>query len=176
MALILGELSDALTDLFEGSSGYPEDETEAGQRWADTYREYAGSALAGPTSPLSSALTLAGNTLAGTLAGAFAAAKAGGGIPALTLALDSAFVAFWFSPPMAFEQGTTMAGVVTVAPPGVLSGGLTAAFAAGLAPASDAPAQATLIAGVLDAWTRTVMVVNTPLSPPGPPLPPVPLV
>jgi hypothetical protein len=84
--------------------------------------------------------------------------------------MDSAFVAFWMAGPMPFSAGSA-AGVVTLAPPGVLTAGLTSALASGVtAPTPTAAQQAARIGEVLHVWSRTVVATVTP---PGPP--PVPI-
>jgi hypothetical protein len=174
-------LAGALEDLFEGAGGHPAKETEAGKRWAGVYRGYATKAVAGTTAPLDLALTGAESTLAGTLAGGFTAAKASGpgGVAALAALMDAAFVAFWLAPPVAFvippTGPPTMTGVVSAAPPGVLVGVLNGLFLAGVAQKASAAQQAQALASALDGWTRTVMVINTSVVPPGLPLPAVPL-
>jgi hypothetical protein len=181
MALSSASLAGALGDLFEGAGGYPAGEADAGQRWAEAYRSYAAKAVAGTTAPVNVALTGAEQTLARALAGGFTTAKAAGpgGVAALAAVLDGAFVAFWLAPPVAFAipptGPPTMTGIVSVAPPGVLATALGALFLAGVAQQASAAQQARALATVLDAWTRTVLVINTPVIPPGPPLPPVPL-
>lgn len=173
-------LAGTLQDLFEGERGYPANGAEAGQRWAGAYRSYAAQALAGTTRPLSVSLAGAEQTLANALAGAFTTAKAAGpgGVAALATAMDGGFVAFWMTP-IAFSipptGPPTMTGVVSVAPPGVLANALNALFLAGVAQQAGTAQQAQALATILDGWTRTVLVVNTPVTPPGPPLPPVPL-
>lgn len=183
-------LSNGLRDLFEGNDPsmpgekvFPPNETEAGKKWAAVYKKYAEGALAGTTQPLAVSLTAAQNTLAGALAGAFTTAKLNptpAAVAVLAAAMDVAFVAFWLVPPVAFAAPPppappTMAGVVSVAPPGVLTGLLSAMFAAGAVQEKSAADQADALAMILDAWTRSVMVINTPITPPGPPLPPIPL-
>jgi hypothetical protein len=179
VTLDVSGLVRGLKDLFEGTDGYPAGDAEAGQRWAEIYRAYAGAALAGPTAPVADSLQGAEARLAGALAAAFTAARAAGAasLATLTPLADAAFVSFWLGPPVAFvtpppPAAPAVVGVVTAAPPGVLSPGLSAVL--GTAGAKDATAaqQATSIAAVLDRWTRTVLVLNTP---PGPPAPPVPL-
>jgi len=182
MPLNGSSLSDALSGLFQGQPSYPADATDAGKKWANAYRTYAATALAATTAPLSASLIAAESKLANSLAGAFTAAQQAGpgGIAVLTPLVDVAFVAFWMTPPVAFAAPpppapATMAGVVSVAVPGVLTTGLAGAFAAGAAPGVTVAQQAQAIATMLDAWTRKVVVVNTPITPPGPPLPPVAL-
>ncbi len=176
MALDKTSLTNALQDLFEGHNGSPQNETEAGTKWANIYRQYAAKAMAGPAQPLAPSLNGAGTKLGGALAAAFTTAKAAGPA-ALAVTLDGAFVAFWMSPPVAFAPAApTTAGVVSLAPPGVLAPLLSAAFLAGIAPGITAARQAQAIAAILDTWTKTIMVINTPITPPGPPAPPVPLV
>lgn len=181
MPLRSAALASALEELFEGEGGYPVDEAAAGRRWAGAYRSYAAQARAGTTAPLDVPLTGAEQTLAGTLAGAFTSAGAAGpgAVTALAAAMDAAFVAFWLTPPVAFALPPigppAMTGVVSVAPPGMLANALSALFLAGVAQQASAAQQAQALAAALDGWTRTVLVVNTPVTPPGPPLPPVPL-
>jgi hypothetical protein len=180
MALAKSKLQDPLTDLFKGTNGFPSNEDVAAADLADIYRTYATDAAAVKTQPVAALLTTASNALASALAGAFKVAKDAGppGVAALGLAMDDAFVAFWMKPvPMlfAFAGPPVIGGVVTVAPPGVLSLGLTALFLAGAAGGPTAAQQAQAMATILDAWTRTVTVVNTPITPPGPATPPIPL-
>jgi hypothetical protein len=181
MGLSKATLQDRLTDLFAGADGFPSTEAAAATAVATIYRTYAADAAAAATRPLAPLLSEAGHTLASALAAGFAAAKSAGpsGVATLGLAMDAAFVAFWFAPPVAFAFPVTgtpsIAGVVTVAPPGVLAPALTALFLSGAASGQTATQQAQALATVLDTWTRTVLVVNTPVTPPGPPAPPVPL-
>jgi hypothetical protein len=181
MTLVKSKLQNPLRDLFEGTNGFPASGADAAEDLAAIYRAYAGDAAAAATQPVAAALTGAGNTLAAALAAAFAAAKEAGpsGVATLGLAMDTAFVAFWLTPPVAFVfpvTGTaTIAGVVTVAAPGVLAPALTSLFVAGAAGGPTAAQQAQAMATILDSWTRTVLVVNTPITPPGPPAPPTPL-
>jgi hypothetical protein len=181
VALSRTALAGALEDLFAGAGGHPASATEAGARWAAAYRGYALKAQAAATAPLEASLDGAQSMLAGTLGGGFAAAQAAGpgGVAALAATIDAALVAFWLVPPLAFAipptGPPTMTGIVSAAPMGVLPGALGALFLAGVAQQASAAQQAQALARALDAWTRTVMVINTPVSPPGPPLPPVPL-
>ena len=190
MPLNKSALSGNFKDLFEGKDPaqpgqmvFPPNPTEAGKKWAEAYKKYAEGAQAGTTAPLAPSLTAAQATLAGALAAGFSAAKAApppAAISGLAAAMDVAFVAFWLTPPVAFAAPPppappTMAGVVTLAPPGVLTASLIALFTSGAADQKTAAQQADAIATLLDSWTKTVMVVNTPITPPGPPLPPAPL-
>jgi hypothetical protein len=175
MPLKVAGLRDALQKLFEDADDYPADDTAAGQRLANAYKTYAADAVAGATAPVALQLTAAETILAGALAAGFTAAKnAGpGGLAALLPLLDTAFVSFWLTPPVTFLvpiPPPTIAGVVTVAPPGVLSAGLAGPFASGASQNATAAQQAQLLAAVLDIWTRTVIVTNTPVTPPGPPV------
>lgn len=182
-------LSNGFKDLFEGKDPsqpgkkvFPPDETEAGKKWAGIYKQYAEGAQAGTTQPLAPLLLAAQNTLAGALAAGFTAAKAAPppeAVAGLAAAIDLAFVAFWMAPPIAFAPPPpappTMAGVVSLAPPGVLTASLISLFTSGAADKKTAVQQADAMATLLDSWTKTVMVINTPVTPPGPPLPPAPL-
>ncbi len=182
MPLNRNSLGQSLQNLFDGEPEFPADEAAAGKRWASAYREYTTNALAGATRPVSASLIAAENLLGNALGSAFTAAKQAKltGLAVLAPLVDAAFVAFWFAPPIAFANPPppappTMAGVVSLAPPGVLGGLLTTAFTAGGAPGITTGQQADAIATALDTWTKTVMVINTPVTPPGPPTPPVPL-
>jgi len=182
VALGKSKLQDPLKDLFEGTNGFPSTRAKAAKDLAAIYRTYATDAAAATTTPVVAQLTTAGDTLASALEAAFKAAEAAGppGVAALSLAMDDAFVAFWMKPlPMKFAFPTTgvptIGGLVAVAPPGVLSLGLTSLFLAGAAGGPTAAQQAQAMATILDTWTRTVTVVNTPITPPGPPTPPIPL-
>lgn len=182
-------LSNGFKDLFEGKDPsqpgkkvFPPDATEAGKKWAGIYKKYAEGAQAGATQPLAPLLLAAQNTLAGALTAGFTAAQSAPpptAVAALAAALDVAFVAFWMTP-IAFATPPppappTMTGVVSIAPPGVLTGLLIGMFTTGVLQKKSAADQADALATILDAWTKTVMVVNTPVTPPGPPLPPAPL-
>jgi hypothetical protein len=161
MPLKVAGLRDALQKLFEDADDYPADDTAAGQRLANAYKTYAADAVAGATAPVALQLTAAETILAGALAAGFTAAKnAGpGGLAALLPLLDTAFVSFWLTPPVTFLvpiPPPTIAGVVTVA--------------SGASQNATAAQQAQLLAAVLDIWTRTVIVTNTPVTPPGPPV------
>lgn len=169
MPLQSSGLADALTAMFS-EDGFPSSPTEAGDTWAQAYKDYAGGATAGPTSPLMPSLATAGLTLATALGGAFTAAKASG--PAsLAPTMAAAFAAFWLAPPIVFTATPpVIAGVVSVAVPGALPAGITDAIAAGV-DGGDAAAQGQAFADALDTFTKTVMVLNTPITPPGPPSP-----
>ncbi len=181
MPLNKTSLQNKLKDLFEGKNGFPSSEADAAQKIATIYRQYTADAVAGTTQPLAASLTAVESTLWDALGSAFTAAKASGpaGVAVLGLAIDDAFVAFWLTEPVAFAipptGPPTMIGVVSLAPPGVLAPGLIALLIAGVVSSPSAAEQAQAMATILDTWTRTVMVVNTPVTPPGPSAPPVPL-
>jgi hypothetical protein len=163
MALDSGSLTDALTAVFDGRDGFPKTAQTAGAAWASSYRQYAAEANAGPTAPLAAALNAAETALGGLLGAAFAAAR-DGDPSKLAENLDKAFVAFWKTPPVGFAA-PNITGVVSIAALGVLEPALAAVFAAGPVQRRSAAQQAQAIAGVLDGWTRTVTVVNTPPGP-----------
>jgi hypothetical protein len=183
MALAKWKLQDPLKDLFEGTNGFPSSRAKAAEAFASIYRSYAADAAAATTRPVSALLATAASTLASALDAAFKAAEGAGaaGVAALGVAMDKAFVEFWMKPqPMKFAFPVTgiptIGGIVTVAPPGVPSLGLTALFLTGAAGGPTAAQQAQAMANILDTWTRTVTVVNTSITPPGPATPPIPLV
>lgn len=182
MPLDRDPLFSGLRDLFEGKPQFAADEADAADKIATLCADYAANALAGGTAPISASISAAKTKLAQALEAAFTAAKAAGpaGVSALGLALDTAMAAFWLAPPIAFAAPPppappSMIGVVTVAIPAVLAPSLTALFLAGVADKPSATAQADSLATLLHGWTKTVMVVNTPVTPPGPPAPPTPL-
>jgi hypothetical protein len=88
--------------------------------------------------------------------------------------MNEAFVSFWIGPPavaLASLPGSpTATGVVTVVPPAVLAALFVQLFTTGVTDRSTADQQAHLAATMIDAWTRTVHIVNTPPGPPAVPL------
>jgi hypothetical protein len=168
MALNPESLTDGFTALFEGRDGYPATTGAAAAAWAALYRGYASAARAATTAPSPAALATAEENLVGTLDRAFARAR-DTGASGLAGDLDKAFVEFWLEPPVTLaDDPPTVNGVVTAAPPGVLGPALAAVFATGIAQRRSAAAQAGALAAALDAWTRTVVVVNTPPGPSAP--------
>ena len=174
MPLVSTGLTHSLTELFSGNPGYPADADAAASAIAAAYKGYAANALAGVTTPLSPSLAGAQTTLETSLASAFRSAQAAGnaGLSALAAALDAAFVAFWLTPPVAFAA-PPIAGVVTTALPGQMQSLFTALFQNGVASQASAASQASSLASVLDTWTRTVVVTNTPPPPATPVLAPL---
>lgn len=176
MALDSNELRDALTDMFEGKGGFPESSVAAAKRLAGIYQLYASAAEAGQTRPVVASLVGAAEALASVVGAALDAGKAAGpeGVPALGIAMDKAFVAFWFMPPVALVFPTTgtptIEGIVTTALPGILGPALTSLFERGVSTGATAAQQAQAMAVYLHDWTRTVMVLNTPPGPPAVPL------
>jgi hypothetical protein len=171
--LLPAKLADALTAVFEGRDGYPDDKEAAGKAWAAAYQGYAGGALAGVTTPVAAILDGATETLAGALASAFTTAQsnAPAAVTALGAALDLAFVAYWMTPvTFVSPPGPVIAGTVLLAPPGVLASALSSLLLSGANSSATARAQAQSLAAVLDGWTRTVTVTTTPVTPPGPPV------
>jgi len=175
------KLAQSLTDLFQGAPAFPADTAEAGRKWAEIYRQFAATAQAGPTMPVTAVLQNAEPVLAKALAAAFDAAGAAGpvGGAAFLPLMDAAFVKFWSTPiPFAAPPAPAppaVAGVVTPPAAGTLAALMTTALVAGLAPGASAAAQAVAIAAALDGWTKTVAVVNTSITPPGPAQPPAKL-
>jgi len=137
-------LTSGLLGVFAGSSDF----ADAAASWAGAYADYAAVAMAGVAAPVFTGLE------EGVMATALTAAFAGGvaSLGTTTLpAMELAFQAFWFVPPVVFG-----AGVVTLAPPG-LAALLAAAFAAGaLAPTSAEVAAG--VAAAIHAWTLMVAV------------------
>jgi hypothetical protein len=181
MALNPAKLAAPLGDLFQGKPVFPKDTAEAGQKWAALYREYAQGAQAGATFPVAPALAAAETALAKDLGNAFKSAQDAGiaGIAVLLPLLDAAFLKFWATPiPFVAPPPPappSMAGVVTPPVPATLATLMAAVLPAGLAPGASPSSQANAVSAALDAWTKSVTVVNTPVTPPGPPLPAVPL-
>ncbi|MFI9561194.1 hypothetical protein [Nonomuraea endophytica] len=164
-------LADGFTALFDGRDGFPATTADAAKAWAALYRSYAATASAVPTLPVPAALAAGESTLASNLAHAFDTARGTAPVAdALASDLDTAFLAFWSAPPVAFLLPGTppVNGIVTTAPAGVLGPAIAATFAAGTARRSSAAEQAQALATAIDAWTRTVMVAH---SPPGPSAP-----
>jgi hypothetical protein len=159
-------LAQDLEQLFSGTPSYPADHGEAARGFAAAYAAYAAGALAAPTVPVSLSLEAAEPTLAQSIESAFRSAASAGDVNALAAALDTAFVAFWLSPPVQFlpPGPPVVTGLVTLAPPSVLTPLLSALLGAGVTSRASAGSQANSLASVLDGWTRTVIVTNTPVT------------
>jgi hypothetical protein len=170
MALAQTALKSPLAALFSGTGGYPADASAAATAWANAYAGYAAAATAVLTVPVPADVTTAAGALAGKLGVAFVHALAAGPPYFTTLVTDmvSAFSAFW--PPVKFVSppGAPPAVGVAVGPlPAALTAALTGFFTAGNPPSGPRPSgdsQATSLASVLDTWTRTVLVTNTPAT------------
>ena len=123
---------------------------DAASHWSQIYAQYAASAQS-PAGGSAPSLSAAQGLLAQTLVGAFS-----GSDPNYTSqALTAAFTAFWMLPPVVFSD----AGVVTAATgAAILPSALMAAWAVNLATNADAGQASGRIAGVLDAFTRLVIV------------------
>ena len=158
MALDSSALADALSGVFAAPA--PDFLTSA-KNWANAYAGYAAEAQScQAVLPVPVAVKAATATLQSALAGAFA----GGVDPVSTAsAMASAFTAFWFLPPMAF-QGVTPGVVTVVSGTGILATGLVASWAQSTATQASADAAASTMATLLDAFTRTVVVTHAPPS------------
>lgn len=143
MALVSAVLANSLAPTFAGVDTF----ATAGNGWASAYATYALSATAGVALPAFTGLER--QLLAANLTAAFALGIIDSS--AAMSAMELAFQAFWFLPPVIF--GT---GVVSVAPPG-LAALIAATFPANILAATSAEA-ASNIASALDTWTRTVIV------------------
>jgi hypothetical protein len=175
VALDSAPLREHLIQLFSGQPEYPASEAVAAAALAGIYGAYAAGATAGPTVPTAASLAAAETTLSSALEAAFAAAKSAGaaGVPSLASDMNAAFVSFWMGPPVVLEPvagPSNVTGVVTMAPPAVLAGAFIDLFTRGVKDDLSAGQQAGSLATVLDAWTRTVLVVNTPPGSPAVPL------
>lgn len=93
MPLVVSGLETSLRGVFSGDEGFPENAQQAGQRWAKAYRQYAGGASAGATTPLAASLSAAETALAQALGAAFAASQQAGTAKAAADSLALAFVA-----------------------------------------------------------------------------------
>ena len=170
MALVPSTLGSPLAALFSGTGGYPANAGAAATAWANAYAGYAASATAVLTVPVPADVTTAAGALATTLGNAFVHALTAGPPYYTTLVTDmvSAFSAFW--PPVKFVSppgAPPAVGVAAPPLPGALTDALTGFFVAGNPPSGPRPSgdsQATNLATLLDAWTRTVLVTNTPAT------------
>jgi len=173
MPLDKNTLQQALRDLFNGTTPYPASAAAAGSTWAQIFATYAKTAHAAETAPIAAAADAQATVLGGALGSAFVAAQAAGPnyLTPLLPQLVSAFSAFW--PPVGF-LAPGVVGVATSPPPAGLTASLTSFFTAGNPPSGPRPSgndQADSMASLLDAWTRTVAVINTPAGlPPRPPV------
>jgi hypothetical protein len=75
--------------------------------------------------------------------------------------MAAAFTSFWLTPPVAFV-GVTPGIVTAVAGTAVLQAGLLASWAANTADEASAELAAEQMAGLLDAFTHTVVVTHAP--------------
>ncbi len=169
MTLDQTALKNAFSRLFRGLDGYPAKVSDAGPVWAKLYASYAKAAVARTTVPLAASIEASTTALGialGTVfeAGFAAGANALGSLPAT---MAGAFAAFW--PPVTFAAPGAPPPVVGVAvsPPGNLARDLTNFFSSGAGSTGSLPnadRQAGQLASILDTWTRTVTVTNTPVS------------
>jgi hypothetical protein len=173
MPLDANGLQQALRDLFNGVTAFPASAEAAGTTWAQIYTAYAKTAHAAETAPLAAAADAQAEVLADDLTDAFVAAQAAGPsyLTPLLPQLVEAFGKFW--PPVGFAAPGVL-GVATSPLPVGLTASLTGFFTAGNPPSGPRPSgtdQADSMAALLDAWTRTVTVINTPAGfPPRPPV------
>jgi hypothetical protein len=163
MPLNKDALGQSLRDLFSGVGAYPVDAAHAGARWASVYAAYAKNAVAGITAPVASTIDTSAGPLGTSLASAFTSAQAAGAgfLTALVSGMVSAFSAFWS--PVQFVGGAI--GVAASPPPAALTTALTSFLTAGNPPSGPKPSgdsQANSLASILDTWTKTVLVTNTP--------------
>ena len=153
MPLIPSILQKGLSDIAEN---YPDSASDAANKMAKAYADYARGAVAGGLP-----ITLTGGEekrLAAALLSAFAG---GNGTPATgAMAWAAGLTAFWLSPPVVFG-----AGVVTVA---LFPAVVPAVLGSIAAPSSDkSPPIAQVVQG-LDTATRTVLVLIPPSPTPVP--------
>lgn len=153
MALDQGALASALEAVVKS---FPPSYDSAGKQWAQAYGDYA----AAGRGPLAVAPNVSGAVavLGGLLAGAFGSGNAA---PLMT----TAFVAFWFGPPVTFAGA--FPGLVSAVGPGPM---LAPVFAQNVASKASAHDACAAIAAVLHAFTITVVVTvaSTPSPTIGP--------
>jgi hypothetical protein len=153
LALDPSSLSSSLLALYTSP---PKTVIEAAQRWAAAYSEYAADAQSCQgVVPLPAAVTASQGLLAQALVGAFTSID-----PVFTAAtMASAFTVFWLVPPVAFPGGTP--GFVTaVAGTAFLEAALLTNWFEDVVDEISADMAAKQIAGLLDTFTRTVVVVH----------------
>jgi hypothetical protein len=165
MPLSQDALRSPLAALFNGTGGYPADAHAAATAWANAYGGYAASATAVATLPVPADVATATTNLATSLGNAFINALGASPpyYPTLVTAMVTAFGVFW--PPVHF-LGPGVVGVAVSPPPLALTNALTAFFVAGNASGSrpSGDSQASSLATVLDVWTKTILVTNTPAT------------
>jgi hypothetical protein len=158
MPLVSSTLAQGLLDL---TRNFPQTPQEAGRRWASVYAQYASTAK---TAVGGSIISLAAQErVLGPLLGAvFATSQLA---PQTASNLASAFTSFWLLPPVPFVG--SFPGIVTaVAGTAALQAGLLSVWAANFA--SRAPNEQAMqkIAGVIDVFTRTVIVTTATVPSP----------
>lgn len=158
-------LKNAFGELFRGVGGYPDTPNAAGPVWANLYASYAGAAVAQTTVPVAASLAASAAALGTALATVFDDGSRAGPhvLDTLPAAMAAAFTAFW---PSVQFAAPGIAGVA-VGLPGDLPRDLGAFFSSGTGSEGALPDpddQADRLAAILDGWTRTVTVTNTPVS------------
>lgn len=165
MTLDQNALKQAFGDLFRGVGGYPGTAKAAGPVWASLYAGYAGAAVAHTTVPLATGIAASATALGTALGDVFDAGVTAGPhvLDTLPAAMAGAFAAFW--PPVSFAAPGIVG--VAVSPPGDLAGDLGEFFSSSTGSTGELPDpddQAGRLASILDGWTRTVTVTNTPVT------------
>lgn len=165
MALDQKTLKNAFGDLFRGVGGYPDTAKAAGPVWANLYASYAGAAVAHTTAPVAASLAASATALGTALGTVFDDGSRAGPhvLDTLPAAIAAAFTAFW---PSVQFVAPGIAGVAFSLPgdlPRDLGDFLSSGTGSeGVLP--DPDDQADRLASILDGWTRTVAVTNTPVS------------
>lgn len=133
----------------------PGDFASAGRAWAAAYVPYAQTATScagGSPIGLSARQSLLATALAAAFATSTSPVDAANGIA-------NALAAFWLAPPVPFAGATP--GLVTVAVPTALAAALASQFFVSMAtPPRPPDVAADQLAGLLDTWTRTVVVAH----------------
>lgn len=157
MPLDSSKLRSSLRAIFDNP---PPDPGQTGQRWASAYVDYAGDAIT-PLGGSPVGLDAAKPLLAQTLAALFAVPLSPP--PATAAQIASALTAFWFLPPVITSDAPP--GVVTaVAGTALLATALVGVWLTNILSSASNDQAAGAIAGVMDAFTRTV-IVTIPIVP-----------
>lgn len=138
----------------------PSDFVDAGRKWANAYADYASDAESlGGGGPVG--LDIAQNLLAATLAATFAVSLD----PVSTASqMASALTALWLAPPVVFGTGL----VTAVGGTSILAAGLPAVFVANSVGQLTADQSYQALAGLIHAFTITVITTTPPAPTIGP--------
>jgi len=163
-----GTFENNLADLFTTA---PAERQDAARSWADAYLHYVRQAQAGPCFRSTATDVASRLALETTLVSMFARTYPDRSAKDAALDFQSAFLAFWLSPPQLFLPAPATVGILSIVPP-TLAGLLLPVLKSNsmLTGETGSRTAASRFASIIDGWTRTIIVAVT-VTPPGTPVP-----